>query len=104
MKETSNITVVKGLQTFAHGAVYGKKGDMMELPTAIANELAAAGLVETVTEKTSRETPKPPVSPDVPPAENKPAEAPSDTPEVGDLKAAAVAHNKMAKPAANKGK
>ena len=104
MDKNINTTTVKGLQAFAHGAYYGNKGEMLEMPTAIANELAAAGLVATVTEKVSKETtptPPPPVEAPVAPApEEKPAE---DAPAPG-IKAAATVHNKMAKPVANKAK
>ena len=49
-----NTTTVKALSQFSHGEFTATTGDVLEMPTAVANELAAAGLVQTITEKASK--------------------------------------------------
>ena len=104
MEKNLNMTLVRGLQSFAHGAFYGKKGDMIEMPSVVANELAAAGLVVTVTEKTTAGNARKVSQALAPDDAGKPAPAPTAEPEDLSLKVAPVAHNKMAKPLPNKGK
>lgn len=105
MEKHSNVTTVKSLQHFVHGPYTGKTGEMMEMPTLIANELAAAGLVSTIVETSGKKTPQDDAAdvsgagtPDD--AENAPDDAPVVP--LPAIRAAAVINSKMVKPLSNK--
>ena len=85
MEKNTGLTKVKGLQAFAHGAFFGNRDEIMEMPDVIAKELAAVGLVEVVTEGE-------------PPVRKPKDEAPAER----EIKADPAVGNKMAKPLSNK--
>lgn len=102
-----NITTIKALQPFSHGAYTLARGELREMPTPIANDLAAAGLVETIVEKLPEDDERAAAlareakAHDAKVAKDAAAAPAADEPEE---KAAQAHANKAAKPLANKAK
>ena len=97
-----NTVTVKARTSFVHGVYTMVRGDLVEMPTPIADELEHAGLIDTVLKKVAKAPPAVPEKAVAQPDPKEPSPVVPDKPEPQKQEAAHA--NKMEKPATNKNK